>query len=118
VYTGAGVSSCPGRKTAAGSAIRLGLLVLERTTIKPATPSTATRIHPIAIPAIAPAGKLVPFPPGCTDRAVATSEVTDESDLWLLEVVVVSLLKVVVGMGPFAGLVSNWYKALEGLLMV
>lgn len=110
MYIGAGVSSCPGRKTAAGSAIRLGLLVLERTTIKPATPSTATRIHPIAIPAIAPAGKLVPFPPGCSGTAVVWSEVTVEGGLWMLEVVV--------GMGPFAGFVSYWYKALEGLMMV
>jgi hypothetical protein len=110
VYTGAGVSSCPGRKTAAGSAIRLGLLVLERTTIKPATPSTATRIHPIAIPAIAPAGKLVPFPPGSPDPAVGSSEVMVEGDIWLP--------KVVVGMGPFAGFVSYWYKVLEGLMMV
>ena len=95
-----------------GDMTSVGFWSLDRTTIIATTPSTITTIPPIAIPAMAPVGIPIDRAPdtaeamtlivgvGVLGLALEVLELEDKSGSW-------SLLKVVVGIGPFAGLVSS-----------
>ena len=84
---------------------------LDLTTIIATTPSKITTIPPIAIPAMAPVGIPVGLPPPDTTEAITLIEGAGVLGLEILEMEVEngswSLLMVVVGIGPLAGLVSS-----------
>jgi hypothetical protein len=76
-------------------------------------PTTIATIHPIAIPAMAPIGMLIPFccPSG---KAVTIGFAELEVELSVDD----ALLVTVTGIGPFAGFVSVAYRYHEGFRKV
>ena len=102
-----------------GVMIAVGFWSLDRTTSIATTPSTTTAIPPIAIPAMAPIG----IPVGPLADTVGVIILTEGVKVVGLDILELEeedgscSLKVVVGIGPFAGLVSSRYSVHKSLVI-